>query len=273
MPQPAINIAIRGARAAARVLIRMLNRSEALSVVEKQRNDFVSEADHAAEKAIIFEIQKAYPDHAVLAEESGYSGPEDAETVWIIDPLDGTRNYIQGLPHFAISIGIKTRGKLEHALVYDPTREEMFTASRGSGAYLNDHRIRVSNRTSMEGALLATGFPFRAREALDDYMKMFRSVFAIAGDVRRAGSASLDLAYVAAGRVDGFWEIGLKPWDVAAGALLVREAGGLCTDFDGADGFLDSGNIIAGNLKLAGQMKKTISPLFTGPLKALSGSA
>ncbi|MFK7957606.1 MAG: inositol monophosphatase family protein [Lysobacterales bacterium] len=270
MPQPAINIAVKGARSAARVLIRMLNRSEALSVVEKQRNDFVSEADHAAEKAIIYEIQKAYPDHAILAEESGRTGPEDAETVWIIDPLDGTRNYIQGLPHFAISIGVQTRGVLEHGLVYDPTREEMFTASKGSGAYLNDHRVRVSNRTAMSGSLLATGFPFRAREALDDYMNMFRGVFDIAGDMRRAGAASLDLAYVAAGRVDGFWEMGLKPWDIAAGALLVREAGGLCTDFSGADGFLDSGNIIAGNLKLVGQIKKTLSPLYTDALKALT---
>ncbi len=269
MPQPAINIAIKGARSAARVLIRMLNRSEALSVVEKQRNDFVTEADHAAEKTIIYEIQKAYPEHAILAEESGYTGPKDAETVWIIDPLDGTRNYIQGLPHFAISIGVKTRGVLEHGLVYDPTREEMFTASRGSGAYLNDHRIRVSNRTSMQGSLLATGFPFRAREALDDYMKMFRGVFEVAGDMRRAGSASLDLAYVAAGRVDGYWELGLKPWDIAAGALLVREAGGMCTDFDGADDFLQSGNIIAGNLKLVGQIKKTVSPLLTEPLKGM----
>ncbi|MEM9183891.1 MAG: inositol monophosphatase family protein, partial [Pseudomonadota bacterium] len=219
MHQPAINIALKAARAAARELIRMLNRNDALSVVEKERNDFVSAADHAAEKAIIFEIQKAYPDHAILAEESGHTGPEQAETVWIVDPLDGTRNYIQGLPHFSVSIAVRVKGVLEHGLVYDPMREELFTASRGKGAYLNDHRIRVSNRTVLTGAVLATGFPFRVREVLDDYLAMFRSVFEEAGDVRRAGSAALDLAYVAAGRVDGFWELGLKPWDMAAGAL------------------------------------------------------
>ncbi len=262
MRQPAVNIAVRAARAGARTLIRMLNQIDSLSVVEKQRNDFVTAADRGAERAIIDEIRRTCPDHAILSEECGALGASDFR--WIIDPLDGTKNYIHGIPHFSISIAAQHKRVTEHAVVYDPLREELYTASRGGGAFLNDHRIRVSRRPSLDGAMLATGFPFRDKNLLDRYLDMFRALFERATDVRRAGSAALDLAYVAAGRVDGFWEFGLKSWDLAAGALLIREAGGICTDFSGGDGYLDSGNIIAANLKLAGQIKRGIEP-YLGP--------
>ncbi|MDJ0654328.1 MAG: inositol monophosphatase family protein [Xanthomonadales bacterium] len=262
MLQPAVNIGVRAARSAARQLIRMLNRIENLTVIEKQRNDFVTEADTAAERAIIEEIHKVYPDHAILSEEAGQIG--ESSSRWIVDPLDGTKNFIHGIPHFAISIALEENGVIQHAIVYDPLREELFTASRGNGAFLNDTRIRASGRKSLDGAMLATGFPFRDKDVLPNYLKMFSALFERATDVRRAGSAALDLAYVAAGRIDAFWEMDLQPWDMAAGALLIREAGGMCTDFDGADGYLTSGNIIAGNLKLAGQIKKTIAPFKPG---------
>lgn len=258
MRQPALNIAVKAARSAARVLIRMLNKGDQLSAVEKQKNDFVTEADHAAESAIIAEIQKAYPDHAILAEESGRIGSGQSE--WIIDPLDGTRNYMHGLPHFCISIALAHQGVVEHGLVYNPLSEEMFTASRGGGAFLNNTRLRVSNRPNLDGALVATGFPFRERQSSAAYLAALGDVFSRTGDLRRGGSAALDLAFVAAGRLDGYWELGLQPWDLAAGALLVREAGGLCCDFSGTDGFMSNGQIIAGNLKLAGQLKKLVHP-------------
>lgn len=260
MRQPAVNIGVRAARSAANTLLRMLNRLDSLSVTEKERNDFVTEADHAAEQAIIAEIRKAYPDHGILAEESGSSG--EGPFTWVIDPLDGTRNYIQGVPHFSISLALQQNGVTEHGVIYDPLREELYTASKGGGAYLNDHRIRVSDRRNLQGALLATGFPFREKRHIEPYLGMFRALFEEATDVRRAGSAALDLAYVAAGRIDGFWEIGLKPWDMAAGALMIREAGGLCTDFGGGDDYLKTGNILAGNLKIAGALHKTIKPFL-----------
>ena len=264
MPQPAVNIAVRAARSGAKTLLRMLNHMDSLSVVEKQRNDFVTTADTGAERAIIDEIRRNCPDHAILSEECGASG--ESEFRWIIDPLDGTKNYIHGIPHFSISIAVQHKRVTEHAVIYDPLREELYTASRGGGAYLNDHRIRVSQRKTLDGAMLATGFPFRKKELLDRYLEMFRDLFAHATDVRRAGSAALDLAYVAAGRVDGFWELGLKPWDMAAGALLIREAGGICSDFAGGDNYLTSGNIIAANLKLAGHLKRTITPYLGSDL-------
>ncbi len=265
MRQPVVNIAVRAARAGAKALIRMLNQAEALTVVEKERNDFVTAADRAAERAIIDEIRRTCPDHAILSEECGALG--ESEFRWVIDPLDGTKNFIHGIPHFSISIAAQRKRVTEHAVVYDPLREELYTASRGGGAFLNDHRIRVARRASLDGAMLATGFPFRQKDRLDAYLRMFRDLFAHATDVRRAGSAALDLAYVAAGRVDGFWELGLKPWDMAAGALLIREAGGLCTDFGGGDAYLETGNIIADNLKLAGALKRAIGPHLGPDLK------
>ena len=205
----------------------------------------------AAEKEILYHLSKAYPDHAFLAEESGSSGDPDSEYRWLIDPLDGTTNFIRGIPHFAVSIACEYRGKLEHAVVLDPIRREEYTASRGRGAQLNGRRIRVSKLNGLDGALLGTGIPFKQRqtEHLEAYIVTLQKLAAQSGGIRRAGAAALDLAYVAAGRLDAFWEIGLAPWDIAAGALLVREAGGLIGDFNGEATYMDSGNIVCGNPK------------------------
>jgi len=230
--QPLLNIAVRAARRAGEVIIRSLNRLESLTVASKGRNDFVTEVDHAAEHEIISTIRRHYPQHAFLAEESGASGESD--TVWIIDPLDGTTNFMHGFPVFAVSIACQIKGRLEHAVVYDPMRGELFTASRGAGAHLDNHRMRVSKARGLEGALIATGFPYRANISfLDAYLDMLKAVTQQAAGIRRPGAAALDLAYVAAGRVDAFWEIGLSPWDTAAGVLLIEEAGGTVSDFAG----------------------------------------
>jgi len=227
-------------------------------VTTKGRNDFATEVDRAAEQEIIGIISRAYPQHAFLAEESGRSG--ESETVWIIDPLDGTTNYIHGLPHFAVSIACQHRGRLEHAVVYDPMRQEIFSASRGEGARLENRRIRVSNRTGLEGALVATGFPFRAqRDYIDPYLAMLKSVMASAAGVRRPGAAALDLAYVACGRVDAFWEFGLSPWDTAAGALLIQEAGGRIGTLSGEPYDL-SPNIVAGAPRVYEALLALIAP-------------
>jgi len=213
--QPLLNIAVRAARRAGEVIVRSLNRLESLAVTSKGRNDFVSEVDHAAEREIIATVRRHYPHHAFLAEESGRSGEND--TVWIVDPLDGTTNFLHGFPVFSVSIAVEVRGRLEHAVVYDPMRQELFTASRGAGAHLENRRMRVSKARQLESALVATGFPYRANvQYLDAYMAMLRAVTAKCAGVRRPGSAALDLAYVAAGRVDAFWEIGLAPWDTAS---------------------------------------------------------
>lgn len=261
MNHPLINIGISAARDAGRTILRYMNRLEGVSVAEKQRHDFVSEVDQAAERDIVRAIRRAYPEHAILAEESGHSrGRSDREPEWIIDPLDGTTNFLRDFPHFAVSIGIRERGVPMHGIVYDPVREELFVASQGRGALLNDRRIRVTERKGVKDAILATGFPFRERDLFEHYMAAFRALYAQAADVRRAGSAALDLAYVAAGRVDGFWEFGLHAWDVAAGTVLVREAGGVVTDFAGGDGFLERGDIAAGSIKLQAELLDTIRP-------------
>ena len=258
---PLITIAVRAAREAGKVIMRDLDRLDALEVSAKGMNDFVSEVDQRAEQAIIATIRRSYPDHAVLGEEFGAQGT--SEHVWVIDPLDGTTNYLHGFPVFSVSIAFKHRGRVEHGLVFDPLRNELFTASRGAGAQLNNRRIRVTRRAGLEGALLGTGFPYRNLGQLDAYLRVFRELLSRTAGVRRAGSAALDLSYVACGRLDGFWEIGLKEWDMAAGALLIQEAGGTVTDFGGGDGFLTSGNIVGGGLRVHAAMIEVLRHLGT----------
>ncbi len=264
---PSLNIAVRAARQAGKIILRFADRVDCLRYEDKSRNDFVSEVDHAAETAIIQELRSRFPHHAILAEESGADG-DNSEFQWIIDPLDGTTNYLHGFPQYAVSIALLYRGQLECAVVYDPLREELFTAARGEGALLNDRRIRVANRQSLDGALIGTGFPFRDHRHIDAYLAMFKEITLATAGIRRAGSASLDLAYVACGRTDGFWELGLSPWDCAAGALLIREAGGIVTDLVGGSGFLDTGNIVAGNPRIHRDMLNLIAPHLTPALKA-----
>jgi myo-inositol-1(or 4)-monophosphatase len=256
-----VNIAIRAARRAGELMIRQLNQLEALKVTEKSKNEFVTQVDRAAEAAIIDIIRDHYPDHAILAEESGAAGQHEYE--WIIDPLDGTTNYVHGFPVFSVSIGVAYRGELEHGVVYDPLRQEIFSASRGQGAQLDGRRIRVSKRTTLQQSLVATGFPFRANLVhIDRYLDMLRAVMLETSGVRRPGSAALDLCYVAAGRVDAFWELGLAKWDIAAGALMIREAGGRISDFRGGDAYLESGNVVAGNPKVYAALSKLLAPFI-----------
>jgi myo-inositol-1(or 4)-monophosphatase len=244
-----LNVAVMAARRAGSALIKKMVNLEKLKVEQKGRNDFVSEADLAAEKAIIHCILKHYPDHAILAEESGTQGESD--TVWIIDPLDGTTNFLHGFPVFAVSIGVQVNGRMEHGVVYDPLRQELFTATRGQGAHLEGRRIRVSGRKQLERSLIGTGFPYRqADDQVGPYMDMLAKVVRNSAGVRRPGAAALDLAYVAAGRLDGFWETGLAPWDLAAGSLLIREAGGIISGLDGSEDFLESGNVLTGTPKI-----------------------
>lgn len=256
MIQPTLAIAIKAARRGGDVLQRSLSNVDRVPVKEKERHDYVSEVDHFAEEEIVKEILKAFPDDAILGEEGGSRGSGD--TVWIIDPLDGTHNYLRGIPHYCVSIAQQVNGKLEHAVIYDPFKEELFTASRGRGATLNNTKIRVSRKIALEGSLLTTAMPFRNRQFAPSHLQMTRAMFEEVDDIRRLGSAALDLAYVAAGRVDGYWEIGLKPWDIAAGALLVREAGGVITDFSGTGDYLETGNVIAAPFKLITPMRKVI---------------
>lgn len=254
-----LNIAVKAARKAGSIINRASLDLELLQVTAKGRSDFVTEVDHAAEQAIIGTLKAAYPQHAILAEESGPSHPQgDAEYVWIIDPLDGTTNFIHGFPQYAVSIALQHRGQLVQAVVYDPTRNELFTATRGRGAFLNDRRIRVSRRTHLRDCLIGTGFPFRQLEHLDAYLRVFKRVTESSAGIRRPGAAALDLAYVAAGRLDGFWEFGLSPWDMAAGALLIQEAGGFVADFDETHNFLTTGNIVCGNPKVFAQLLKLV---------------
>ena len=253
-----LNIAVRAARAAGEVIIRSLNRLESLTITSKGRNDFVSEVDHAAEAEIIKLIRKNYPNHAFLAEESGRSG--DSDTVWIIDPLDGTTNFLHGFPSFAVSIACQIRGKLEHGVVYDPISQEIFSATRGGGAHLDNRRIRVSKQRGLEGSLIGTGFPYRANtKYLDSYLLMLRAVMENAAGVRRPGSAALDMAYVAAGRTDAFWEIGLSPWDTAAGTLLIQEAGGRIGTLTGGE-YTQGGNVLAGTPKVYAALLELLAP-------------
>ncbi len=262
---PMLNIAVRAARQAGNIIARSLPHVDSLSVDAKSRNDFVSDVDRLAEQEIINTIHKAYPDHAILAEESGSAG--ESEYLWIIDPLDGTTNFLHGFPQFAVSIALSYRGKLDQAVIYDPISQDLYTASRGAGAQLNGRRIRVATRKTLDGALLGTGFPFKDNGILDTYLETFKALFGDTAGIRRPGSAALDLAYVAAGRLDGFWEFGLNPWDVAAGALLIQEAGGRVGDFAGGEDYMESGNLIAGNLKVFDAMLKRIRPCLPPEIK------
>jgi myo-inositol-1(or 4)-monophosphatase len=255
-----VNIAIKAARRAGEIMIRQMNRLDSLEVAEKGRNDFVTRIDQLAEEAIIEVIRDHYPDHAILAEESGAAG--DHSVQWIIDPLDGTTNYMHGFPVFSVSIAVMEDGELQHGVVYDPLRQEIFSASRGQGAQLDGRKLRVSKRTKLEGALIATGFPYRMTESqIDVYLKMLRAVMIETAGVRRPGSAALDLCYLASGRVDGFWELGLSKWDVAAGTLIIREAGGRISDFRGTENFLESGNVVAGTPKVYAALSKLLAPM------------
>ena len=262
---PILNIAVRAARRAGNVIIRSVDQLDRLTVTEKASNDFVTDVDRQAENAIIEVIQESYPGHDILAEETGDTPGKDdnSDFQWIIDPLDGTTNFLHGFPQFAVSIAVKHKGRLEHGVIYDPSRQEIFTASRGAGAQLNDRRLRVSNRKGLDGALLGTGFPFKQQEHLDAYLATFKALFPMTAGIRRPGAAALDLAYVAAGRLDGFWEIGLNPWDMAAGALLIQEAGGLVSDFSGGDDYLKTGNIVGGNPRVFKAMLQIIRPHLT----------
>ncbi|MGH8743143.1 MAG: inositol monophosphatase family protein [Burkholderiales bacterium] len=255
---PMLTIAVRAARRAGHIINRASLNLDVLTVKHKTFNDLVSEVDREAEQAIIDVLKRSYPEHAILAEESGPQG--DSDNLWIIDPLDGTTNFLHGFPQYAVSIAYMHKKVLTQAVVYDPGRNELFTASRGSGAYLNDRRLRVSKRLKLTDSLIGTGFPFRELKHIEAYLAMFRDLIKNTSGVRRPGAAALDLAYVAAGRLDGFWEIGLSPWDIAAGSLLIQESGGLIGDLEGNDGYLESGNVVAGNPKIFAQLIKILAP-------------
>jgi len=259
---PYLNIAIKAARGAGNIIVRSMDHLDRIEIATKSStNDFVTSVDRASEAEIINIIHKAYPDHGVLGEESGLQPDSNVnEVLWIIDPLDGTLNFVHGFPQFSVSIGVQIRGIMEHGVIYNPVSNELFSASKGSGAQLDGRRIRVSDCKGIDTALIGTGFAYkRTTESIDVCMQRLRAVLEKCGDIRRSGSAALDLAFVAAGRLDGFWEVGLGPWDMAAGSLLVREAGGFVGDFIGGDGFLESGKIMAANTK--------VYPVLLGLLK------
>jgi myo-inositol-1(or 4)-monophosphatase len=255
--QAMVNIAVRAARSAGDIIVRNMDRLDRLKITTKHNNDFVSNVDHMSEQAIINTLKTAYPDHGILAEESGKQS-EQSEFQWIIDPLDGTTNYLHGFPQFAVSIALKHKNRLEVGVIYDPVSQELFTASRGNGAKLNDKRIRVSNHKGLTNALLGTGFPYYDQSYLDTYLATMKQLMSKTAGIRRPGSAALDLAWLAAGRIDGFWEFNLKAWDIAAGALIVREAGGIVSDFKNSDAYLTTGDIIAATPKVFPEMLKII---------------
>ena len=271
MLAPQVNIALRAARQAGQFIRRAAEDVQHIKVEQKGRNDFVSEVDRAAEARIIEVLQKAYPHYGILAEESGEirGQGEDARWQWIIDPLDGTTNFLHGFPQFCVSIALACDGKVEHAVIYDPLREEEFTASRGRGAAMNGRRLRVSTRPGLDGALVGTGFPFRRDQAqhVEAYLNMMRDIMSQTAGLRRPGAAALDLAWLAAGRLDGFWEMGLQEWDMAAGVLLITEAGGLVGDLTGGHNHLKSGNLVAGNPKVFKALLQKIQPHLTDGLR------
>jgi len=261
-----LNIAVKAARRAGNLIQRSADKIDHLTITKKSHADFVSEVDRAAEQTIIETLLDAYPDHAILAEESGSQG--ESEFLWIIDPLDGTTNFLHGLPQFAVSIALQHKGIITQAVVYDPTKNELFTATRGRGAYVNDRRLRVTKRLYLADSLIGTGFPYSNFAHLDAYMNILRDMMQKTSGLRRPGSAALDLAYTAAGRYDGFFETGIKPWDMAAGCLLITEAGGLVGDLQGNDTYLKTGNICAGNPKIFAQLLQVMAPHLTDGLKS-----
>lgn len=246
---PLLNIAISAARSAGDIINRSADQIDRLKISTKHNQEYFTEVDVKAEQMIIHTIRKAYPEHGIIAEESG-TMDSDAEVVWIIDPLDGTTNYMHGYPFYSISIAVRIKNKIEHGVVYDPLRHECFSASRGRGAQLNDRRIRVSKQTQLAPALLASGFPFRNPALAERYLPTFQAMIGQCAGVRRTGSAALDLAYVACGRVDGYWELALRPWDIAAGILLVKEAGGMVSDLHGGEDYFKSGDVVAATPKV-----------------------
>lgn len=264
---PMLTIAVKAARRAGAIINRASLDVGRLAITDKSLNDYVTEVDHLAEKAIIEILLEAYPKHAILAEESGAQG--ESEYQWVIDPLDGTTNFLHGFPQYAVSIALLHKGIATQGVVYDPNRNDLFTASRGSGAYLNDHRLRVSKTAYLKSSLIGTGFPYKDFRHLDAYLAIFRTLLDKTSGLRRPGSAALDLAYTAAGRLDGFWEFGLNAWDIAAGSLLIIEAGGMVGDLQGKDHYLKSGNIVAGNPKIFSQLLATIAPHLTRELQDL----
>jgi myo-inositol-1(or 4)-monophosphatase len=275
---PMMNVAVKAARSAGNIINRASLNLERLQVARKQQNDFVTEVDQAAEYAIIEVLKEAYPTHHFYAEESGYltvSGEslgalswdevvalqqaEEEHYMWVIDPIDGTTNFIHGFPQFAVSIALFVNGIVQQGLIYDPTRDELFTATKGAGAYLNHRRLRVAQQLRLADCLIGTGFPYRSDQNLDHYVHLFKKMTRSCAGLRRPGAASLDLAYVAAGRLDGFFEGDLKPWDMAAGILLIQESGGLVGQYDGEEGYFSSGQIMAANPKIFAQMASLLS--------------
>lgn len=264
---PMLINAVKAARRAGSIINRASQDIGALTIRSKTRNDFVSEVDVAAERAIIEILSDAYPTHGFLGEEGGDIN-EHAENIWIIDPLDGTTNFLHSFPQYCVSIALMQQGQLTQAVIYDPNRNDLFTATRGRGAFLNDRRIRVTNRVKLQEALLNTGFPFRDFTHMETYLGMFRDMAMKSSGLRRPGSAAMDLAYVAAGWSDGFWEIGLSKWDIAAGALLVQEAGGIVGDFEGNESWLETGNIVAASPRIFAQILQVLAPHLTPALKS-----
>lgn len=256
---PIANIAEKAARSAGNIILKASERMDKVKIIEKGPQDFTTNIDLFVEQDIINTLQTAYPHHKIVSEESGESQAEEAESVWIIDPIDGTTNFIHGLPHYAVSIAYQYQGKIEHGVVYDPIRDELFSASRGRGAKLNNTRLRVSECQRLENGLIGTGFPEKHPQQHALATQLFSKTAPKAGGIRSGGSAALDLAYVAAGRLDGCWEMNLDRWDFAAGVLLVKEAGGMVADFHGSENYLNSGNIIAGNLKVFKSLLQQIS--------------
>ena len=270
---PTLTIAVKAARRAGNFINRSARDLDMLTVTTKGPKDFVSEVDRAAEAAIVDTLLEAYPDHAILAEEGTAKGANaDAENLWIIDPLDGTTNFLHGFPQYCVSIALQHRGQITQGVIYDPVRNDLFTATRGRGAFLNERRIRVSKRDHLRDCLIGTGFPFRDGSYLDTYLRMMKAMIEQTAGLRRPGAAALDLAYVAAGFYDGFWEVGLNPWDVAAGSLLVQEAGGLMGDLSGESDFLHSGQVIAANPKIFAQMVTALSPYRSELVKKRSSA-
>ena len=264
---PMLNIAIRAARKAGNVIAKNYERRDDIQTSKKGINDYVTSVDKAAEAEIIEIIQKSYPDNTIISEERGALEGKDSDIQWVIDPLDGTTNFVKGLPHFSVSIAIRVKNRTEVGVVYDPIRNELFTAVRGEGAKLNEVRLRVDSQNELNGAILATGFPFKQPSLMPTQFAIMNNLIDEAADFRRTGSAALDLCYVASGRVDGYFEMGLKPWDCAAGDLIVREAGGLVCDFNAGHGYLRSGNIVAAPARILKEMLNKIQPCLTEQVK------